>query len=46
MNMDNRKVELVELKGQLRQLAGSRAPGIEDIKRGPGIRGTHVFSLV
>lgn len=33
MNADNRKGELVELKGQLRQLAGSRAPGVEDIKR-------------
>eukprot|EP00249_Psilotum_nudum_P021679 c28199_g1_i1 orf=558-3068(-) len=27
------KGELAELKGQLRQLAGSRAPGVEDVKR-------------
>jgi hypothetical protein len=33
MNADNRKGELVELKNQLRQLAGSRAPGVEDVKR-------------
>ncbi|BBN14125.1 AP-4 complex subunit beta-1 [Marchantia polymorpha subsp. ruderalis] len=33
MNADNRKGELAELKGQLRQLAGSRAPGVEDLKR-------------
>lgn len=33
MNADNRKGELAELKSQLRQLAGSRAPGVEDVKR-------------
>ena len=29
----NRKGEISELKSQLRQLAGSRAPGVEDVKR-------------
>jgi vesicle coat complex subunit len=33
MNADNRKGELADLKAQLRQLAGSRQPGVEDIKR-------------
>ncbi|GBG88693.1 hypothetical protein CBR_g48222 [Chara braunii] len=33
MNVDNRRGELGELKSQLRQLAGSRAPGAEDLKR-------------
>ncbi|KAL3680710.1 hypothetical protein R1sor_023666 [Riccia sorocarpa] len=33
MNADNRKGELAELKAQLRQLAGSRAPGVEELKR-------------
>ncbi|KAG0560601.1 hypothetical protein M758_10G187600 [Ceratodon purpureus] len=33
MNADSRKGELADLKAQLRQLAGSRQPGVEDIKR-------------
>ncbi|CAM6096190.1 unnamed protein product [Calypogeia fissa] len=33
MNADHRKGELAEIKTQLRQLAGSRAPGVEDTKR-------------
>ncbi|KAJ7530415.1 hypothetical protein O6H91_14G003300 [Diphasiastrum complanatum] len=33
MNADNRKGELADLKTQLRQLAGSRAAGVEDVKR-------------
>eukprot|EP00850_Spirogloea_muscicola_P011386 SM000070S21352 [mRNA] locus=s70:581897:587414:+ [translate_table: standard] len=33
MDADNRKGELAELKGQLRSLAGSRAPGLEELKR-------------
>lgn len=33
MNADNRKGELADLKSQLRQLAGSRQPGVEDLKR-------------
>lgn len=33
MNADHRKGELADMKNQLRQLAGSRAPGVEDTKR-------------
>lgn len=33
MNTDTRKGELTELKNQLRQLAGSRAVGVGDVKR-------------
>jgi hypothetical protein len=33
MNSDHRKGELAEIKTHLRQLAGSRAPGVEETKR-------------